>query len=183
MIRIGIYGGTFDPIHKGHLHLIEQLFIRDLIDELIVIPAGQPWLRTSAPIASGADRLAMVKLALQELPSQMQSSITVSQIELMRSGATYTIDTIEEFSAQRPDAHLILVVGSDAFATIERWHRSDELLSQVEVLVIARNGEGLDIDALPISATQLRDSLTAHADEIPQSVEMYIKEKNLYASK
>jgi len=113
----------------------------------------------------------------------MQSSITVSQIELMRSGATYTIDTIEEISAQRPDAHLILVVGSDAFATIERWHRSDELLSQVEVLVIARNGEGLDIDALPISATQLRDSLTAHADEIPQSVEMYIKEKNLYASK
>lgn len=182
MKRVGLYGGTFDPIHKGHLHLVEQLFLRNVIDEIILIPAGQPWLRTNAPVASAAQRLAMVKLAIGDLPIEIQSHVRVSDIEVYRTGDTYTIDTVEELSQQNPDAHWILIVGSDAFAGIEKWHRSEELQSQVELLVIARGGDGLDINALPISSTKLRDSLAGNLDAIPESVITYIREKKLYAS-
>ena len=184
--RIGLYGGTFDPIHNGHLHLVVQLLGRGLVDELILIPAGQPWLRASAPVASAQDRLAMVQLAVKDLPAQIQSRVTVSDIEVKRSGPTYTIDTVEQLQQLRPDATWVLILGSDASKGIGQWHRSDELQSLVEVLVIARDGEGLDIDALPISATQLRASLQVNSKEqskLPESVWTYIKEQNLYASK
>lgn len=184
--RVGIYGGTFDPIHNGHLHLIVQLLERGLVDELILIPAGEPWLRATAPIASAQDRLAMVQLAVKELPAQIQSRVVVSDIEVERSGPTYTIDTVEQLQQLRPDATWVLILGSDANERIDQWHRSDELKSLVEVLVIARDGEGLDIDALPISASQLRVSLQSNPkeqSELPESVWTYIKEQNLYASK
>lgn len=184
--RIGLYGGTFDPIHNGHLHLIVQLLERGLVDELILIPAGQPWLRATAPIASAQDRLAMAQLAVKELPAQIQSRVVVSGIEVERSGPTYTIDTVEQLQRLRPDATWVLILGSDANERMDKWHRSDELKSLVEVLVIARNGEGLDIDALPISASHIRalaQSRPMHISELPESVWTYIKEQNLYASK
>jgi nicotinate-nucleotide adenylyltransferase len=183
--RIGLYGGTFDPIHNGHLHLITQLLKRQLVDELILMPAGEPRLRVAAPIASAVDRLAMAQLALQDLPAQIQSRVTVSDMEVLRSGPTYTIDTVEKLHGLRKDATWVLILGSDAYATLPQWHRSEELQGLVEVLVIARDGEGLDIEALPISATKLRASLLAQPEEqseLPESVWTYIKEHNLYAS-
>jgi nicotinate-nucleotide adenylyltransferase len=183
--RIGLYGGTFDPIHNGHLHLITQLLERHLVDELILIPAGQPRLRAVAPIASAESRLAMAQLAVKDLPAQIQSRVTVSNMEVLRSGPTYTIDTVEELQRLRADATWVLILGSDAHATLPQWHRSEELQGLVEVLVIARDGEGLDIEALPISATKLRASLLAQPEEqseLPESVWTYIKEHNLYAS-
>lgn len=184
--RIGLYGGTFDPIHQGHLHLIQQLFARDLVDELIVVPTGQPWLRNRAPLAAGEDRLAMVQLAIKELPEKIRSHVWVSDVEVRRSGPTYTIDTVEELKPFRPDAQWKLILGSDAYAGIEQWHRSKELQEVIDILVIARDGEGLDIEALPISASQIRAQIQAHESEIkylPESVWAYIKERNLYASK
>lgn len=184
--RIGLYGGTFDPIHQGHLHLIQQLFARDLVDEIIVVPTGQPWLRNRAPLAAGEDRLAMVQLAIKELPEKIRSHVWVSDVEVRRSGPTYTIDTVEELKGFRPDAQWKLILGSDAYAGIEQWHRSKELQELIDILVIARDGEGLDIEALPISASQIRAQIQAHESEIkylPESVWAYIKERNLYASK
>ena len=184
--RIGLYGGTFDPIHQGHLHLIEQLFSRGIVDELIVVPTGEPWLRARPPFASGQDRLAMAKLAVKDLPEDIQTKVSVSDIEVRRSGPTYTIDTVEEFKAQRPDATWILILGSDAYSNIEQWHRSLDLEGLIEILVIARDGEGLNIQALPISASQIRAQIQAHETQIkylPESVWAYIKERNLYAGK
>ena len=184
--RIGLYGGTFDPIHNGHLHVIAQLLKRHLVDELILIPAGEPRLRATAPLASAEDRLAMARLAIKDLPAQIQSRVTVSDMEVQRRGPTYTIETVEELQVIQKDATLVLILGSDAYATLPQWHRSAELQDLVEVLVIARDGEGLDVEALPISATKLRRSLQARADEqseLPESVWAYIKENNLYASK
>jgi len=184
--RIGLYGGTFDPIHQGHLHLIEQLFARGIVDELILVPTGEPWLRSNGPVASGQDRLAMAKLAVQDLPESLQQKISVSDIEVRRSGPTYTIDTVNELKAQRPHATWILILGSDAYASIDQWHQSVDLQDLIEVLVIARDGEGLNIQALPVSASQIRAQIQAHATEIkylPESVWAYIKERNLYASK
>lgn len=183
--RIGLYGGTFDPIHQGHLHLIEQLFARDLVDELILVPAGNPRLREHAPYASAQDRLAMAQLAVKELPAAIREHVLVSDVEVNRSGPTYTIDTVEELKKFRPDATWYLILGSDVFASIGKWHRSAELHSLVEVLVIARNGEGLNIEALPVSASQIRSQIQNHESAIkylPESVWAYIKERNLYVS-
>lgn len=184
--RIGLYGGTFDPVHQGHLHLIEQLFARDIVDELIVVPAGEPWLRSRAPFASGEDRLTMAALAIKTLPENIRSHVWVSDVEVRRSGPTYTIDTVQELKTFQPDAKWLLILGSDAYASIEQWHRSAELQALIEILVIARDGEGLDIEALPVSASQIRAHIQAHETEIkylPESVWAYIKERNLYVSK
>ena len=183
--RIGLYGGTFDPIHQGHLHLIEQLFARDLVDELILVPAGHPWMRDYAPFASAHDRLAMAHLAVNDLPEVVRAHVLVSDVEVNRSGPTYTIDTVEELRKFRPDAKWLLILGSDAFASLPQWHRSAELHSLIEVLVIARDGEGLDIEALPVSASHIRSQIQNHKSAIkylPESVWAYIKERNLYVS-
>jgi nicotinate-nucleotide adenylyltransferase len=184
--RIGLYGGTFDPIHQGHLHLVEQLFARDIVDELVLVPTGQPWLRSSSPIASGQDRLAMAELAVKILPEKIRSKVSVSDVEVRRSGPTYTIDTVQELTAIKPDVRWILILGSDAFAGIEKWHRSAELRSLIKILEIARNGEGLNIDALPVSASEIRAQIQAGQRDIkylPESIWAYIKERNLYVSK
>jgi nicotinate-nucleotide adenylyltransferase len=183
--RIGLYGGTFDPIHQGHLHLIAQLFDRDIVDELILVPTGQPWLRTSPPIASAQDRLAMAELAVKDLPVNLRSQVRDSDVEVRRSGPTYTIDTVEELKASKPDAKWFLILGSDAYAGIKKWHRSAELQGLIEILVIARDGEGLNIDALPVSASDIRSQIQSGQTQIkylPESVWAYIEERNLYVS-
>jgi nicotinate-nucleotide adenylyltransferase len=183
--RIGLYGGTFDPIHQGHLHLIAQLFAQNIVDELILVPTGQPWLRSSAPIASAQDRLAMAELAIQNLPENIRPHVKVSDVEVRRSGLTYTIDTVEELKAIKPDAKWLLILGSDAYAGIEKWHRSAELPALIEILVVARDGEGLNIEALPVSASEIRNKIQSHQTQIkylPESVWAYIKERHLYVS-
>jgi nicotinate-nucleotide adenylyltransferase len=185
-LHLGLYGGTFDPIHNGHCHLIQQLLNREIIDELVVTPVGNPWMREHAPFASGEDRLAMVKLAIESLPLDIQGRVRVSESEVRRGGSTFTIDTVLELKAQRPEAEIVLILGSDAYSTIEKWHRSAELLEIVKVFVVAREGVGFDIDALAISSTMIREEiLTKHdvSTELPESVWSYIKERNLYASK
>lgn len=184
-LRVGIYGGTFDPIHKGHLHLIRQLLEAGAVDEIMVIPAGEPWMRQRSPMASGEDRLAMAKIAIAELPAQIRAKVSVSDLEINRTGSSYTIDTVEELQKVRPGLDWSLIIGSDVRAGLEKWHRSEELQTLVEVLTIARDGEGLNIDALPVSATQIRASIQANRKEeadLPEPIWTYIKERNLYAS-
>ena len=133
MQTIGIYGGTFDPIHRGHLHVINHVLTHELVDYLLVIPSGEPWLREHQPLAGGADRVAMCALAISELPQDIKNRIDVLIVE-------------------RPD--------------------------QVP-------GKGIDIQALPISATQVRAEIVGSANSvaIPPIVATYIKEHGLYGSK
>jgi nicotinate-nucleotide adenylyltransferase len=185
-LNIGLYGGTFDPIHNGHCHLIQQLLNRKIVDELVVTPVGNPWMREQAPFASGEDRLAMVRLAIGSLPTDVRSCVTVSDSEVRRVGNTYTIDTVLEVKAAKPEAEIVLILGSDAYSSIGKWHRSAELLGLVRVFVVAREGVGFDIDALAISSTIIREKILSKEDistELPESVWSYIKERNLYASK
>jgi nicotinate-nucleotide adenylyltransferase len=179
---VGIYGGTFDPIHLGHLHVITQLLQREIVDRLLIVPAGQPLLRPDSPQASGAQRRAMCQLAIDSLPTEIRSRVEVNPIEVLRDGPSYAIDTVDAVAATYPDAQIILFVGSDAFANIGKWHRVEELKNKCRIIVIERPGysfEGLDISALDISATQIREG---SSNQIPQSVAHYIKENGLYAS-
>ena len=180
MSRVGIYGGTFDPIHLGHLHVITQLFQKNLVDQLLLIPAGQPLLRDNAPIASAQQRRAMCQLALSDLPTEIASKVQVNPIEILRMGPSYAIDTVEAVAQNYPDDSLVLIIGQDAAEKLDQWHRIDELRSMVEFLVVGRpgyTGSGIDIGALDVSATAIRQGLSA---DVSSSVAAFIRENNLY---
>ena len=183
-MRLGIYGGTFDPIHNGHLHVIHQLLVKKIVDRLIVIPARDPQLRPSAPAAGAEDRLAMCELAIKELPTDLQGRIEVSAIEINRSGPTYSIDTVEELKRLNPGADMVLIVGTDAFSSLDKWHRAAELKKMVEFVVIDRpdfpGTPTHSIGAIKVSATAVR---SGDSVDIARSVAGYIKEHGLYGSK
>ena len=154
------------------------------MDRLLVIPAGQPQLRDGVPGASGSDRRAMCQLAIKELPGDLQTRIEVNPIEVLREGPSFSVDTVEAVKATHPEDQLVMVVGTDAFAKIDQWHRADELKKMVEFVVIDRpdhpGAATHDIGAIKVSATAVR---SGDSIDIPQSVATYIKEHNLYASK
>lgn len=180
MSRVGIYGGTFDPIHLGHLHVITQLFKQNLVDQLLLVPAGQPLLRDNAPIASAQQRRAMCQLALSDLPTEIASKVQVNPIEILRMGPSYAIDTVEAVAQSYPDDTIVLIIGQDAAEKLDQWHRIDELRGMVDFLVIGRpgySGNGIDIGALDVSATSIRQGLSA---EVSSTVAAFIRENNLY---
>ena len=183
-MRVGLYGGTFDPIHNGHVHVIEQLIGRNIVDRLLVVPAGQPRLREHEPKATGAERRQMCQLAVNSLAPEIKSKVEVNPIEVLREGPSYTIDTVEAVAQTYPDDSIIVVVGTDAYTNIDQWHRAADLKKMVEFVVIDRpNFPGtpnLDVAAIAVSATQIREH---SSDAVPAAVAAYIKEHNLYASK
>ena len=180
MSRVGIYGGTFDPIHLGHLHVITQLIEKKIVDQLLVIPAGEPLLRTQSPQASAQQRRNMCQLALSDLPPDIASKVQVNPIEVLRTGPSYAIDTVEAVKQYFPDDTIVLIIGQDAADKLEQWHQIDQLRTMVEFVVIARpgyEGDGIDIGALPVAATTIREGLSA---DVSASVASFIRENNLY---
>ena len=182
-MKVGLYGGTFDPIHDGHLHVITTLISQNLVDTLLVLPAGNPRLRDGAPQATGAQRRQMCQLAVNSLPDEIKKRIEVNPIEILREGPSYTIDTVEAVAQTYPGAQIVLIVGTDAYEKIDQWHRADELKQMVEFLVIDRpdfpGQANLQIDALKVSATEIREGKSS---AVPAAVAAFIKENNLYAS-
>ena len=183
-MRVGLYGGTFDPIHDGHLHVIRELISRKIVDQLLVVPAGEPRLRENAPVATGADRRQMCQLAVNSLEADIKSKVEVNPIEILRQGTSYAIDTVEAIAATYEGATISLILGTDAYEKIDQWHRAAELKKMVEFIIIDRpdfpGQPNLSIDALAVSATDIRSH---KSDQIPAPVAAYIKEHNLYASK
>jgi len=178
--RVGIYGGTFDPIHNGHLHVITQLIEKKIIDRLLVIPAGQPLLRESAPQATGAQRRSMCQLAISTLPSNISSHVEVNPIEILREGPSYAIDTVEAVRATYPEDEIFLILGADAYSKIDQWHRSNEIHALASIICIDRPGSthhGIDIGALDVSATAIREGAS---QDVPEIVWAFIRENRLY---
>ncbi|MBK6334558.1 MAG: nicotinate-nucleotide adenylyltransferase [Betaproteobacteria bacterium] len=131
---LGIFGGTFDPIHLGHLELARE--VRDALELAAVrlIPAGDPPHR-AAPVATAIHRLAMVELAIEDLPG-----LEVDRREIDRPGRSYTVLTLESLRAEDPARPLALIVGADAFAGFPDWHRWREIFLLAHVVVVARPG-------------------------------------------
>ena len=185
--KIAIVGGTFDPIHLGHLKIISE--IAKKFAKVIVIPTGEPWLKAAKPIATGEQRVAMAQTAVNSL--NLADQVQVSAIEVKRPGPSYAIDTVNELSKVYPEASFTLVLGSDAALNLHKWHRSDELQKLVEVLVVKRASvkpsqfPEIQIDAPDISSTAIRDKV-AHSQEIaelvPPTIATFIKEHHLYGS-
>lgn len=162
--------------------MVVELISRKIVDEIILIPAGEPRLRETAPKADGQNRLSMCKLAVTDLPSGIKEKVSVSDTEINRQGPTYAIDTVQEL--EKSGAELFWIIGSDAYANIDKWHRTDELQEKVSFIVIDRpgdSGDGLDIGAIDISATEIRSD--SQVNGTSPSVRKYILERKLYASK
>jgi len=183
LARLGLYGGTFDPIHIGHMHVITQLLRRDIVDRIIIFPAGQPRLRDNEPVATGAQRRAMCEAAVSDLPADISSLVEVNPIEILRQGPSYTIDTVEAVAQTYPDDSLHLIIGSDAYAKLEQWHRIEDLKKLVTFIIIERPGSesqiGLEIAALDIASTGIREGSSR---EYSPSVAQFVKEHHLYGS-
>lgn len=184
MAKIAIYGGTFDPIHLGHLHVITEVLNRKCADRILLIPAGEPRLRQNLPVASAQDRRAMCQAALKDLAPEIADKVEVNPIEILRAGPSYSIDTVEAVAKTYPDDQILLILGTDAFNKIGDWHRSEQLQDMVDFLVIDRpnfpGSPNLDISALNVSATAVR---AGEFEKVSPHVAAYIKEHNLYASK
>lgn len=184
-----IFGGTFDPFHNGHLHLIDRVIELGKFEKLIVVPSGNPWQKST--VASAQARFEMTELALET------RSVIVSDCELKRPGASYAIDTFMKLSEEFPSESYSWILGSDAFSNIETWHRFDEFAAEVEFVVISRPGDErpvtprgvraifMDLGALNISSTQIRAMLASGEDIsrfVPKPVAEYIEEKGLYGA-
>lgn len=192
MIKIkscAIFGGSFDPIHNGHLHLIDSLNKSRNFDRFVIVPAGDPYQKKC--LASPADRLKMVELALAG------KSVEVSDCEIRRPGPSYAIDTVKEIESLFHAERYLWIIGSDAFAGIRSWNRFEELIEMVEFLVVIRPGSGeieaipgvrferLEIGALDVSSTEIRSRVENREDVahlLPISVAAYIEEKGLYGA-
>jgi nicotinate-nucleotide adenylyltransferase len=195
--RLGVFGGTFDPVHNGHLAVAEFVLGAGNLDEVLLVPAGDPWLRKHGPLASAAHRLRMAELAVES-----HDGLSVSRVDIDRKGETYTVDTLRELRRQYgEDAELVLVVGADSAVTMDRWKHSDRLKAMCETLVVRRAGqewpESLREDhpaahavyvegpVVDISASEIRNKLAAGEsvrDMVPEAVERYIRRHGLYGT-
>jgi nicotinate-nucleotide adenylyltransferase len=139
-MRIGIMGGTFDPIHLGHLRAAEEIYWAFGLDRIIFVPAARPPHKEEVVAASAMHRYEMVSLATVFTPY-----FTVSPIELQREGKSYSVETVREFQRlSGPDTNLYFVVGVDAFLEMSEWREAKELLTLTRVIVTARPGWRLD---------------------------------------
>ena len=156
---LGVFGGTFDPIHCGHLELARE--VRAALDLVAVrfIPAGDPPHR-AAPVAPAIHRLAMVELAIADHPG-----LEVDSREIQRKGRSYTVETLEELRRELPSRSLALIVGGDAFLGFSGWHRWRELFGLAHVIVVARPGVSFEPEMPPALAAEwnarLRDDALA----------------------
>jgi nicotinate-nucleotide adenylyltransferase len=143
--RVGVLGGTFDPIHMGHL-AVARTALRALdLDRLVIIPTGTPIHRPDSPRASGYHRGEMVRRAVAEVLADVSARVEVSDLELHRNGPSFSDDTLRALHAEGlTPMHLVFVIGSDAFAEIDTWHRYPDVLDRAHFAVLARPGMRLE---------------------------------------
>ncbi|HCR43582.1 MAG TPA: nicotinate (nicotinamide) nucleotide adenylyltransferase [Ruminococcaceae bacterium] len=199
MRKIAVFGGTFNPVHNGHLHLAKNFYNIIHADELLFIPTYIPPHKAPVELAAARDRLEMCRLAVKGTP------FGVSDMEVKRGGPSYTSDTLTALKKiYGRNSSLYLIVGEDMFLTVDRWHKP-EVIYSLATLCAAPRGKGgcgkltdyavklrrkgadvliADIDYLPVSSTSVRsavkkkENLSAY---VPESVACYILKKHLYS--
>lgn len=187
-MKIGILGGTFNPVHIGHLILAEEAREKIGLDKIIFVPTYLPPHKNNSEIASASDRFEMIKTAISK-----NKSFLVSDIEIKRQGKSYTIDTIREFKKKYPKDELYFISGSDVLKYLEDWKDLSEILKIVKFVVATRPGYPLEkipsyistvsIRAVDVSAFEIREAIKENKSFrylVPEPVSGYITKKKLY---
>jgi len=189
--RLGVMGGTFDPIHHGHLVAASEVATRFHLDEVVFVPTGQPWQKSHQQVSPAEDRYLMTVIATASNPQ-----FSVSRTDIDRGGRTYTIDTLRDLREANPDTDLFFITGADALAQILGWRDADELFSLSHFIGVTRPGHALtdpglpdggvslvEVPALAISSTDCR-ARVRRGDPVwylvPDGVVRYINKRGLY---
>ncbi len=185
-------GGTFDPIHHGHLVAASEVQAELGLDEVVFVPTGDPWQKSGQRVSAAEHRYLMTVIATASNPR-----FSVSRVDIDRSGPTYTIDTLRDLRAMRPDAELHFITGADALAQILTWKDADELWDLAHFIGVTRPGHVLtdaglpedrvtlqEVPAMAISSTDCRERVSNGLPVwylVPDGVVQYIKKYALYA--
>ena len=199
--RVGILGGTFDPVHRGHVEIARIAMQDASLERVIFIPASQPRLKSGDPSAAPHQRLEMLRLAVEGIPG-----FEVSDIELHRSGPTLTVETLRELRNRLgPGAELVFILGLDVLTRFDQWVQPERVTELARLLAVARPGyagfdwpafyarnpyargrvDCVDSTAIDISASELRQRLASGAPVgglLPEAVQRYIRDNGLYAA-
>jgi nicotinate-nucleotide adenylyltransferase len=200
-MNIGVLGGTFDPVHLGHLIIAEGTRTGLNLDEVLFVPAGQPWLKVNNYISAAEHRIQMVEIAIADKPY-----FKLATMEIERPGPSYTVDTIAELQAQLGGGDkLFFILGWDNLAQLPKWHEPDRLVSVCQLVAVPRIGYPtpdlkslaraipglsqntilLETPRIDISASEIRkrvaQGLSIH-HLVPEPVERYIKQHKLYVT-
>ncbi|GLI00332.1 nicotinate-nucleotide adenylyltransferase [Phytohabitans aurantiacus] len=190
--RIGIMGGTFDPIHHGHLVAASEVANRYGLDEVVFVPTGEPWQKGDVPVSPREDRYLMTVIATASNPQ-----FHVSRVDIDRAGPTYTVDTLRDLRAQYgPKAQLFFITGADALGKLLSWKDTDQMFEMAHFVGVTRPGFALSDDHLPadvvslvqvpamaISSTDCRERVAAGKPVwylVPDGVVQYIAKRRLY---
>jgi nicotinate-nucleotide adenylyltransferase len=202
-MRIGLFGGSFDPVHHGHLIAASTALEAFELDRIVLIPCHIQPHKHAGPLTPGADRMAMLQQAVEA-----NDALSVSDIELQRGGISYTIDTLDALQQQFPEAELCFIIGEDSLSDLHRWHRIEELLDRCRFITLARPGSNArnqppealklppphaeqilasiaDSRLIDISSSDIRTRIASGRSIrylVPSQVEAYIETHRLYVS-
>lgn len=197
-MNIGIFGGAFNPVHNGHLHLLKCMLDSGLVDKIMLVPTANPPHKTSVDFADAKDRFEMLRLAISEFDDKCE----ISDIEFHLEGKSYTFNTLTELKRIYPNDELYLFMGSDQLINFESWYRYDDILKMVKIVAMSRDDEDdllaflrekddvyednaivLDVPVVEVSSSQIRTAIrqnTGYESLVPNAVSEYIKEHKLY---
>jgi nicotinate-nucleotide adenylyltransferase len=193
-MKIGVLGGSFDPIHNGHLVAAQQVANRLGLQQVLFVPAGNQWQKTQLAGVQQTD--AKHRLAMTQLAIAGNSLFSLCPIDVDRGGSTYTVDTLKELRETHANDELFFILGADAIAGIESWKDSEKLFDFATFVAVSRPGYQLQVperfkdrviqiqmESLDLSSTECRDKAVVGQDLtglVPDAVITYIRENNLY---
>ncbi len=197
-MRLGVVGGTFDPVHLGHLAMAEEARVQLVLDRVMFLPAGQPWMKDGKPLSPAEDRVQMLRLAIASNPH-----FQICLEEVNRPGPTYTVDTLQKLMEElRPETRIFFIVGQDAMQDFHRWKEPLKVLDLCTLVVVERLGHAavdvseivggvpaakdkvvMSMPPMGISSTEVRRRAAAAVSlryHVPDAVAEYIEEQGLY---